>query len=208
MSYVKFVDNNNFYILLNGPTISIYTSFGLSAFSIIEINNENELVHGSYFYISSPNKTYCVWFDMIGDTPPDDIDINIDIIRVDMSSGTITENLISTFDTLSEFNITLTEDNLLELQCALIGNCNAPHDYNTGFNFLYQLNGYNPNSLVKTSQFGKSVVEILDADYTSSTDTLELVIRKFKRTELGKDIGYLKEFDLSYKSIKNWFFGY
>lgn len=203
--HIKFVDNNSFYISLNGPTISIYTSFGLSAFSIIDTTNV-ELVHGSYFFISSPNKNYCVWFDMIGDDPPD-VDINIDTIRVDMSSGTVSENLISTFSTISEFDI-IDNDSLLELQCTLIGNCKAPHDYNTGFNFLYQLNGYDSNELVKTDQFGREIIEILDADYSSSTDLLELIVRRFKRTELGKDVGYLTEFDFVYKSIKDWFFGY
>ena|SRR6056297_1406925 len=201
--HVKFVDNNNFYISINGPTISIYTSFGLSAFSIIDTTNV-ELVHGSYFFISSPNRNYCVWFDMIGDDPPD-IDINTEVIRVDMSSGTVSENLISTFNTISEFNITNDYD-LLELQCTIIGNCKAPHDYNTGFNFLYQLDGYDPNELVKTDQFEGSIVEILDADYSSSTDRLELLVKRFKKTELGVDVGYLKEFDFVYKSVNNWFF--
>jgi len=201
--HVKFVDNNNFYISINGPTISIYTSFGLSAFSIINTTNV-ELVHGSYFFISSPNRNYCVWFDMIGDDPPD-IDINTEVIRVDMSSGTVSENLISTFNTISEFNITNDYD-LLELQCTIIGNCKAPHDYNTGFNFLYQLDGYDPNELVKTDQFEGSIVEILDADYSSSTDRLELLVKRFKKTELGVDVGYLKEFDFVYKSVNNWFF--
>jgi len=196
----KFVDNKNFFITFHGPTISLFTSFGLKASSSIKILSKDEIIHQSYFILDTPTNNYQIWFDKINDDSP-----NVDNpIRVDISDGNVITNLYNTLDSLNEFNVSY-EENIINIECKDVGNCNEPRDYNTGFEFLYQLKGYDRNSLLKNGFFDRDIIEVLDADFTGSNDTLELLVRSKKKTYFEN--GYRKDFGFEYRLIENWFFG-
>jgi len=221
-SNIKFVDNKNFFVSLDGPTISLYTTFGLT--SSATITPHNNLKQYTYFRISTLTKDYHFWIDKIGDSTPPDIEnpIRIDTSTIDSSYDhpeddycspappIPPEDLINaindTINSIDELDSTIENDSIV-VTCNEVGDYDEPKDVNTGFLFTYQLKGYDKCSLLKSGAFGKDIIEVLDVDFTGSTDTLELLVKRKQRIDFGREIGFRKDYNFQYLKIENWVFG-
>ncbi len=217
MSIVKFVDEKNWFVSLDGANVSLYTVTGLAASAVITPKPAEDLGDGDYFFLSDPDDTFVIWFDKVGDSSgePEVSGIDTDnYVRVDISGDTtateVGASLQSALDTLPTFTSTVNSDGDIEVDADDVGECKAPTDYNTGLTFSYILKGYNPNQLVKAAAPDPTmtdVVEVLDAEFTSATDTLYVVVKAKRKYDIDIRKGYRKEFRLEARTYNNWIFG-
>lgn len=208
---IKFVDNGNYFMELEGPNVSLYSITTLSASATITVTPLINIDDGDYFIIVTPITSYYAWLDKIGDSSGNPMPANLTEIHIDISTDVTTEDIADSINTtlnaITGLTTSINSSGEIELDIDDSGECVAPYDYNTGFIFSNQLNGENKNGLIKTSIPNNDVhvVKIYDAEYNSTLDVLTVLCKIRHKISLGK-IGYEISYTTESKVINNWLF--
>lgn len=190
METVKFVDDGAFYVECDGPGVALYTVNKIASSATVECIAKADLDEGDYLIIPTPTTTYYAWMDITGDgttddPAPDGYDTDAGI-QVDIS-GVTTAAQVATILAAAIDGVTglsaASDDIYVDIDVDTTGACDSISDYSCGFTLTAVLGGKDENELVKSGvpNSDTSIVDILDATYSSTTDTL-VVLAKTKAT--------------------------
>jgi len=213
---VKYVDDGNYFVELDGPAVTLRNVSALSSAATVQVTTPGDIDDGDYFVIYTPTQDFYVWMDKSGDGSADPSPTGFDTdspILVDISAAAdadaVATAIQSAVDGTSGLSASVNSDGDVELDVDDTGACSAPEDYNTGFTFSDQLDGEDSGGLVKEAvpNDDSSVVEVYDATYDSATDTLEALCRVKKTVSLGKDVGSKTTYSVESQTVSDFVLG-
>lgn len=208
---VKFVYDGSYFVELDGASIMLKSSNPISASATIQVNHFNDVSNGDYFFISTPQKEYYVWFDSVGDNSADPNLSGFASVVVDISAvstiGEFATVVQTAIDGIQGVTAMVNIDNDIEIDIDEPGPCEPPKDYNTSLGFIDQLKGDNSGGLIKAYTADRNIAKIYDAEYDAESDMLIILCKVMKTILLGKDVGSRTEFKTEARTINNFVWG-
>lgn len=216
---VKFVDDGNYFISSEGPTVRLFTVNAMVSSGTITVKAKADFDSGDYLVLPTPEITYYVWFDGNGDGTTDDpeptgFETDSGVV-VDISSLTTAEEIAFALATavgaLENVSATANSDGDVDILVGTAGACAPISDPTCGFTLSNILGGIDAGGIVKTGtpSMANRIEEIRDLDYVSSTDTLTS-LAKVKTKVLSTDPrrpGYIKTSEWRVITDTNWVLG-
>jgi len=212
---VKFVDDGSYFVELDGPSVVLKSSNPISASATVQVTAPAEIDDGDYFFINTPTRNYYIWMDKSGDGTanpnPSGFDtdsavlVNISSSSVASDVATAIQSAINGTDGLSA---TVNSDGDIEIDVDDSGTCDAPYDYNTGFNFIEQLDGEDSGGIIKSAipNNDNSIVDIYDVAYDASIDEMKVLCKVKDTISLGKNVGTKTIYKVEVQTVNGFIF--
>jgi len=192
-STVKLVDSGAFYVVCDGPGISLHTVNKLASRATVKTIARASLHAADYIIIPTPTITYYAWMDTTGsvaDPEPDGFETD-SAIRVNLASAStaaqVATALAAAIDNVTGLSATVADSIYVEIDVDTTGACDPISDFSCCFTLSAVLAGFDANELVKSGvpNDDMDIVQIEYITYVSSTDVLTVLAKKKAVTALN-----------------------